>query len=459
MHRLTVIDSGFLMTESHHSPKHVASLQILQLPRGKGPAWLRRMLQDLKQVPPGFPFNQRLRDDNILSPALVTDDRFDIDYHVRHSVLPHPGTERQLVEMVARLHANLLDRQRPLWEFHLIEGLSDRRFAFYTKVHHAIADGFTFTRWFVETGSTSPRKLDAPPVWARDEPPAPAGDSGGLLDLLVDGVKMLGGGVRTAAQLSALGARLLQKSVLQRNRNAVLPLGAGKTRLNVSTGAARSLDICRFDLAGFRAVAHAHRASINDLVMTISDLAVNRYLAEHGAPADEPLVAYMPVNLRADEDDEGNLISLLQVKLASDHDDPVVALRQVQEASKSTREIYGTASRPAIQLYSLTVALLPMAEELLGLDSILPPAINLVISNVPGPPKRMYFRGAEVLDAFPVSTLPPGVALNITVCSYAGKLFFGLVGGRTAIPDLARLTQLLQAAYEEFSERAGISSD
>jgi diacylglycerol O-acyltransferase len=201
-------------------------------------------------------------------------------------------------------------------------------------------------------------------------------------------------------------------------------------------------------------VARAHGGSINDLVMTLCDLAVNRYLEELGDPPAEPLVAYMPVNLRSGEDDEGNLISLLQVKLASEHVDPLEALNQIRDASRSTREIYGTASRPAIQLYSLTVALLPLAEELLGLERILPPAINLVISNVPGPPKQMYFRGARVLEAYPVSTLPPAVALNITVCSYARKLFFGLVGGRSALPDLHRLTELLQGAYSELQDLA-----
>jgi diacylglycerol O-acyltransferase len=263
---------------------------------------------------------------------------------------------------------------------------------------------------------------------------------------------MFGGGVRTAVDLSALSARLLQKRFFDRDRNAVLPLGARKTRLNVSTGAARTVDICRYPLDEFSAVARAHGASINDLVMTLCDLAVNRYLEERGESPGEPLIAYMPVNLRADDGEEGNLISLLQVKLASDHHDPVAALQQVRHASRSTREIYGTVSRPAIQIYSLTVALLPLAEQLLGLQNILPPAINLVISNVPGPRQPMYFRGAEVLEAYPMSALPPAVALNMTVCSYAGTLFFGLVGGRTALPDLHRLTQLLDAAYRQFRD-------
>lgn len=452
VHKLSPIDAGFLLTESQHSPKHVAGLQVMRLPRGKGAAWIRKMLDELKQVPPGFPFNQRLQDNNPLRPALVPDERFDIDYHVRHAVLPHPGDESQLLDMVARLHASLLDRERPLWEFYLIEGLAGRRFAFYTKVHHAIADGATFTRWFAESGSATATARKTHPVWQRHEPPEQPAEAGSLAERAIAGAKLLGESARTAIDLAALGSRLLRQNIIEGNRNAVLPLGAKRTGLNVPTGAARSLSVCRFPFGEFAATAHAHSATINDLFLTLCDLAVNRYLAAHGTKPAAPLVAYMPVDLRAGESEQGNLICLLQVKLASVHDDPLDALDQIQQASKSTREIFGGVSHPAVQLYSLAVALLPLGEELLHLDQVLPPAINLVISNVPGPRKRMYFRGAEVLEAYPVSTLPPAVALNITVCSYAGTLFVGMVGGRTAIPDMQRLAQELQKAYGEFRD-------
>jgi diacylglycerol O-acyltransferase len=256
--------------------------------------------------------------------------------------------------------------------------------------------------------------------------------------------------VKTAASLSALSAKLIQQSVFEKNRNAVLPLAAPRTRLNVPTGAARTFATCRYPLKEFQAVAREREASINDLVMTLCDLAVNRYFKEKGEEPDDPLVVYMPVNLRDDEDDDGNLISLLQVKLASDHENPLAALEQVKAASSSTREIYGSVSRPAIQLYTLAVALLPLGEEILKLDRWLPPAINLVISNVPGTPEIMYFRGAEVSEVYPVNTLPPSVALSMTVCSYAGTMYFGLIGGRSAIPDLQKLVAYLDEAYEEF---------
>jgi diacylglycerol O-acyltransferase len=453
MHRLSTIDADFLITETQNSPKHVGGLQVLRLPRGKGPAWLRKMLDDIKAVPPGFPFNQRLRDGNVLMPALVADDHLDIDYHVRHSVLPAPGGDEQLVQMVARLHANLLDRERPLWEFHLIEGLRGRRFAFYTKVHHAIADGVTFARWFAESGSLNAATRDSPPLWARHEPPEERPGSS-LLGLLVDSATSVGTGIRTALDLTALGTSLLRKNLLQRDRNAVLPLGAARTPLNSPTGAARSFSIARYPLAGFKQLARSQKASINDLLMTLCDLAVNRYLAEHGAAPLEPLVALMPVNLRRADSDQGNLLSLLQVRLASDHDDPLAALQQVRDASKTTRDLYGETSRTAVQLYSLAVNLLPLGEEFLHLGRYLPPIVNLVISNLPGPRRTLYFRGAEVAEVYPVNTLPPSVALSVTVCSYHGTLYFGLVAGRSAIPDLPRLTWHLDQAYRELHSLA-----
>jgi len=115
MTKLPLIDGGFLLTESHHSPRHVAGLQIFRLPKGKGSAWLRSLLNEMRLATPGFPFNQKLKDQVGLQYVLEKDDQLDIDYHVRHTVLPRPGSDEQLLDVVARLHANLLDRDRPLW--------------------------------------------------------------------------------------------------------------------------------------------------------------------------------------------------------------------------------------------------------------------------------------------------------------------------------------------------------
>ena len=458
MTKISIIDGGFLLTESHHSPKHVGALLILELPRGKGPAWLRKLLHEMKQAPPGFPFNQKLKAGNTLQQELEPDEHFEIDYHVRHSVLPRPGSDDQLLDVVARLHANLLDRERPLWEFHLIEGLSNRRFAFYTKIHHVLCDGITFAHWFNDSGSLVPEDKETHTIWQRDATPASHEDDDiGYTQMIMDGVKFLGGSIKTAIGVSTLSAKLLQRRFFEGDSNIVLPLSAPKTSLNVATGAARNLAICKYPLAEVRAIAKSQGASINDLIMTLCDLAVNRYFRETGHAPEEPLVAYMPVNLRTDnEQEDGNLISLIQVKMASEHDDPLVSLQQIRKSSKSAREVFSHAARPAIQIYTLLVALMSLGEEVLKLDKLLPPAINLVISNVPGSREKLYFRGAEVLDIYPVSTLPPMTALNVTACSYAGTFYFGLISGRTAIPNLKKLTACLDEAYSELGQLTGV---
>ncbi len=454
MTKLPTIDVGFLLTESHHSPKHVAGLQIFRLPKGKGPAWLRKLLDEVRLVPPGYPFNQRLKTD-VIQPELEFDDHFEIDYHVRHTVLPGPGSMEQLLDVVARMHANLLDRERPLWEFHLIEGISGRRFAFYTKIHHVLCDGITFARWFAESGSKSATDMNSRPIWQRDEIPNAGNDEDvSYAQMIIDGVKMLGGGFKTALGVSALSAKLLQRRFFDGDSNIALPLSAPRTALNVAPGAARNLTFTQYPLEEVRAIAHSQGGSINDLVLTICDLAVNRYFEETGQAPEEPLIAYMPVNLRHEkEQDNRNLISLLQVKMASAHKDPLAALQEIIKSSRSARDVFSSASRPAIQYYTLLVALLSQFEETLKLDKFLPPAINMVISNLPGPRKTMYFRGAEVVEVYPVSTLPPMTALNVTACSYADNIYFGLVSGRTAVPDLQKLTDYLDEAYSELREK------
>jgi len=454
MSKVSLVDNGFLLTESPHSPKHVAGLQILKLPPRKGSAWLRKLLADLKNEPPGHPFDKKLRYRIPLYPDLVEAPDIDMDYHVRHTVLPAPGDDAQLWKTVSRLHANLLDRERPLWEFHLIEGLSDRRFAFYTKLHHALADGITINRWFSESGSPDPKDMSSPAIWHGQKPmPANKGREPTYVELINEGMRVFGDGVRTALDITKLGARLLQRRFLQGDFDITFPLGAPRTRLNVVPGAARSLTSTVFSLEDIRNIAHSQEVTVNDVLLTICDAAVTRYFADKGEAPDEPLVGYMPVNLRTRDDDEvGNLVSLLQVRLASDRDDLLNALQEIHQSSLTAREVFSGFGRPAIQLYALAVALMSLFEETLRLERFLHPVNNLVISNLPGPPEPLYFRGAHCLRAIPISTLAPMTALNVTANSYAGLMNVGLVAGRSAVPDIDALTAHLDAVFEELKE-------
>jgi diacylglycerol O-acyltransferase len=459
MTRLSTIDGGFLLTESHHSPKHVGALMIFQLPKGKGPAWLRALLTEMKQAPPSFPFDQRLKPAVGLSYELEPDPHFELDYHVRHTVLPRPGGDRELRDVVARMHANLLDRDRPLWEFHLIEGLAGRRFAFYIKIHHALADGITFGRWIDDCTSASPRGRSVRPIWAcGGTPEQSARDRVSYTDLVFDGVKVLGGGVRTALGVAAITGRMLQRRFLDSDEHVALPLSAPRTSLNVATGAARTLAFASYPLDLLRAIGKARGCSINDVVMTMCDMALSHYLQAHGDVPRGSLVAYMPVNVRTEEEDgDGNLVTLLLVKLASTHREPLSSLDEVSESIASAREVFSGATRSAVQYYSLLVALMSLFEEVLKLGRLMPPVNNLVISNVPGSRVRRYLKGAEIVSLYPVSTLPPMTALNVTCCSYAGTIYFGLIAGRTAVPDLPLLADYLDQACDQLAEATGVA--
>lgn len=461
MTRLSTIDSGFLLTESHHSPKHIGGLMVFQLPKGKGAAWLRKLLDDMRKFPPGFPLNQRIRGQVGLLFELEEDDRFELDYHVRHTVLPRPGNDKQFHDVLARMHANLLDRDRPLWEFHLIEGLAGRRFALYFKVHHALCDGITFGRWIDDSTTTSPKDMSLRPIWARDEDREErAAHEVDYVQLITNGVKTLGGGLRTVLGVSAITAKMVQRRFFGGDSHIALPLSAPRTSINVHTGAARALSFTSYPLEDLRSIGKSQGGTINDVVMTMCDMAVSRYFEEHDDAPDGPLVAYMPVNIRTEDDDgEGNLVTLLQVKLASNHEDPLDSLREVRESIVSAREVYSGASRTAVQYYSLMVALMSQFEEVLNLDRFLPPVNNLVISNVPGSRVMRYLRGAEIVGLYPISTLPPITALNVTACSFAGTMYFGLIAGRTAIPDLAVLTSFLDQAYRELAEASGVGDN
>jgi diacylglycerol O-acyltransferase len=456
MSKVSLVDNGFLLTESPHSPKHVAGLQIMRLPPRKGSAWLRKLVADLKNEPPGHPFDKKLHYRIPLYPDLVEDPDIDMDYHVRHTVLPSPGDDEQLWKTVSRLHANLLDRDRPLWEFHVIEGLSDRRFAMYTKLHHALADGITVNRWFSESGAPSRDDMTSPAIWhGQKSAPPSKGREPTYVELINEGMRVFGGGLRTALDMTTLGARLLQRRFLAGDLDITFPLGAPRTPLNVVPGAARSLAATVFPLEDVKRIAHSQGVTVNDVLLTICDAAVIRYFDDKGKAPDEPLVGYMPVNLRTREDaDAGNLVSLLQVRLASDREDLLNALQEIHQSSLTAREVFSGFGRPAIQLYALTVALLSLFEETLRLNRVFKPVNNLVISNLPGPREPLYFRGAECLRAVPISTLAPMTALNVTANSYAGQMNVGLVAGRSAVPDIDALTAHLDAVFEELKELA-----
>lgn len=459
-------DLLFLLMEAREKPAHVGGLQLFETPDGAD----RRYLYDLyrsaidSDAPVRSLFRRRLKHPGLGGLSWTPDDDFDIEYHVRHSALPEPGRVRELLTVVSRLHGALLDRNRPLWEAHLIEGLDDGRFALYTKIHHALCDGVTAMRLLESSMSADPHERDMPLPWERrpkgsifDEPdpdqvgsgrPHPAPDDDTWTAVIADGIRRLGSGLSGAAGvLDAVGPLAASFGDQLRSAN----LRAPRTMLNVPITGARRFAADSWSIDRIRAAAQPYGATVNDMVLAMSAGALRTYLLHHDALPDEPLVAMVPVSLktRGADDRAGNAVGAILCSLGTHLEDAPARLEHIQASirqSKSRLEGLTPGQIIALSALSLAPAALSMSPliRLPGAEDVVRPAFNIVISNVPGPQQPLYWNGARLTGSYPMSLLVDGQALNITTSSYAGSLDFGILGCRRQVPSLQHLLEHLE---------------
>jgi diacylglycerol O-acyltransferase / wax synthase len=372
------------------------------------------------------------------------DDQFDLEHHVRKSALPQPGRVRELLALCSRLHSSLLDRHRPLWETHLIEGLADGRFAVYTKAHHSLVDGVSALRVVSRMLSTDPDEVDMPPPWAprsrREKGPRERHGSG-TTSALQQALSIAG----DVAGLGPAFVRTLGRALNEQGGN--MSFSAPKTMFNVPVTSARRFAAQSWPIERIRQVGKACDATVNDVVLTMCSGALRSYLIAEGALPDAPLIAMVPVSLPGEDggagDGGGNSVGVVMCNLGTHLDDAVERLQTVHQSMVDGKE----AMRGMSQLQMLAMSALgvsPLAVyPLLRLDGKVRPPFNLVISNVPGPRSPMYWNGARLDGLYPLSIVLDGQALNITVTSYADEIAFGLVGCRRSVPHLQRLLTYL----------------
>jgi diacylglycerol O-acyltransferase / wax synthase len=458
------IDASFLYMETPQTPMHVAGLSTVEVPRGFKGNFYEHYKRQIAARLHLFPVLRKKIVPvpwDIDHPIWVDDDELDIDYHVRHLGLPEPGTIEQLEELVGRLHSNFLDRSRPLWEFYVIDGLADGHHAIYTKIHHAAVDGgagMALTNMMYDTS----------PAGRQIEPPAQSAKPEGQPDPLA----LLGSAYRNmlSQELSAL-QRI--PDVLKAIASVVAPvvgnivrlpakglpnLTAPKTMLNATITSQRAFTARSLSLADAKAVAKATGTKLNDIVMAICAGALRRYLLEkHGLPK-EPLVAFVPVSLREPGNTEStNQVSVMLCSLATDIKDPVERLKAIQASSLEAKDLSGRVKAATPRDFSIFGApvVLHGAMELYGRSHLadrLPPAANVVVSNVPGPQAPLYVAGARVLTLYPVSIPTHGMALNLTVQSYCGSLDFGLTACRKTVPELHKLADYIDESLAELHD-------
>jgi diacylglycerol O-acyltransferase / wax synthase len=445
---LSPLDAMFLMMEAREKPAHVGGMQLFQPPEGADPNFLSQLYEQAiastNEVRPLF-IKRPHRPGGIGPWTWQDDEKFDLEYHVRHSALPQPGRVRELLALVSRLHGSLLDRNRPLWEAHLIEGLHDGRFALYTKVHHALVDGVSAMRLLITSLSTDPNDRDMPFPWERR--PSASRPSPGPVGI-GDRIEAL---ARSATEVPGLVAGASMAALRQviagiTEQAAATPYQAPRTMLNVPVTGARRFAAQSWEMERIRMVGKRFGATVNDMVLAMSSGALRRYLLDHDALPEQPLIAMVPVSLKAKlgEDQEGgNAVGALLCNLATHLDDPVERLAAIQ-ASMSRGKAQFEGLTP-IQILALSALALSPGALSIGLGriepigSVLRPGFNVVISNVPGSRDPLYWNGARMVGSYPVSVLVDGQAMNITVTSYADSLDFGILGCRRNVPSLQRM--------------------
>jgi len=456
MPSLSIYDYAFLLTETADSPKHVAGLQIFRPPTDYEGDFVTDLIEAMRKRPAGPPFSFRLKGSLLGKPEWVEDENFDLDYHLRRSRLPRPGTRAQLMELVGRMHPVLLDRQRPLWELHLIDGLEDGCFAVYVKIHHSYCDGATLVELLVETlnESADDRRLranwEATSVASFRECPG-----GGIADRIGQGFGLMKTAIGAARDIGGMAGRMtLQRLGLQPG-HLPIPFTAPRTRLNSVVTRARRVSIGQLPLAELKAISRSTDTTLNDVIVTICDIALTRYLRRHHQSPSAPLVAQMPVSLRRDGNDEmGNQLAILPVTLGRAGQDPLRRLKAVSRSCAEVKKDAAAMTPTAVSVYTLAMQGVAQASELMGIAESVPPLGNILISNVMGPRNPLYLWGAKMLSAYPISAIPPGLSMNITVFSYDGKFDIGIVAGYDAVPDVDVIPEYLTEAFHALEAAA-----
>jgi diacylglycerol O-acyltransferase / wax synthase len=448
------LDAAFLLAESREHPMHVGALMLFEPPADAGPEYVREVYDQIVENTNYHPtFLKRLATPRGSLGGLFWDHdtELDVEYHIRRVHMPTPGRIRELLSVVSRWHGTLLDRHKPLWEAHIIEGLADGRFAIYVKVHHALLDGMSAQRLIQRRLTSDPEDRNCVPPWNRPEKPrGRKRESSGF-----DAVGLLRAGGQAVADVAGVipDAVKVARQAFSDN-DLILPYRAPQTILNVPIGGARRFAAQSWDFDRINAVKKSAGVSVNDVVLAMCGGALRNYLIDNNALPDSSMSAFVPISTRAADkmDAGGNAVGAIIASLGTNTADSVERLDAVNASMKSAKSMFKSIGGLSGLAWS-GAAVSPMV--LAGLPLIgrvTPHSFNVIISNVPGPRDEQYFNGARLDGIYPVSVVTDGQALNITLTNTAGTLDFGLIGCRRSLPSLQRILTHLETELSELEK-------
>jgi diacylglycerol O-acyltransferase len=437
-----------LLLESGDYPMHIAVLQLFRPPEGSGPEYARETYEALRanrDVAPTYARHPATTRRGTSSLRWSHDDDVDIDYHVRYALLPAPGGASELFAVVGDLHGRLLDRHKPLWEMHVIDGLSDGRFALYMKAHHAVSDGVTGAKLLEETLSRDPHDKQIRMAWSQGPE---------LHRAELPGRTRRERSAGMANSVAHLGRSVSLMRAALRERQLIPAFGAPRTIFNVASAGPKRCAAQSWPLHRVEDVASAAGVTVNDVALAMSAGALRAYLAERNALPDMPLVAMVPVNLRNETDaDAGNILGSAVCNLATDLDDPAKRLETIHESMQYNVSIIRELPRQlAIQLGGLICA--PIGGGT-GLGARIPPIFNLAITHVRGTREPLYRNGARLEGTYPLAPTLRAQALNFGLFSGADSLDFGIAGSARAVPDPERLLEHLETSLKDLERAVG----
>ena len=450
MKPLSPMDAMFLWMEHRRQPMHVGGLQLYTPPPDAGPDFIHELVENFrKHTEARPPFNLR--------PVFKLghwfweeDDDFELDWHLRHSALPRPGRIRELLALVSRLHGTLMDRSRPLWEMNIIEGLADGRVAVYVKLHHALFDGVAATKMLASTLSEDPEDR-RPPAWAQtprrreakaDIPVA----ARKLLDPLFKAVSL---GKQIAPGIGSGLWEIVRKS--QTDGADAQPFHAPATMFNVKISGSRRFAAQSYSLERLKKLSKKHGATINDVSLAICAGALRKYLQAHGSLPDKPLIAMVPVSIRAEGQEGGNQVSMILANLATQIEDPLQRLKLIMQSTAQAKQRISKMSSLQQMAHAAAMAT-PLGTTMLTGQAGKRPIFNVVISNVPGPRHTMYMNGFRLDETYPISIPIDYGALNITLNGLGDQLGFGYTACRKSVPGLQRMLDYTSESLQELEE-------